>query len=421
MKPGIYRGIPNDVYHGGPGISKSGLDLIRKSPAHYRAVVTAANDNGERRPTAAQALGTALHMLVLEPSEFARTYTLALTRADVPDAIDDAEALKAMVVEINATRLAKIPSTGTKAELIPRIESACMEHRERDLPVCEPLPENPKGTDLKARIAALNEHRQGLLPTSGSRHDLAELLRANGKPVTLWSDVQAEWMANNGHRQILTAEQFEQLRNMRDAVMAHESASKLLAGAGEAELSAYWMQEVRDPKTGEVIGEQLCRCRPDYWRLDGIIGDLKSTEDASEEEFARSIAKWAYHVQDDYYRTGIAEAIRQGGMRIGDYNPVTGEVTYNDEQPHLFPPKAFLFIAVEKTARVVDGQAMCVGVYSLDLESRQLGRVQWQSDLARFTVCENSNEWPGYASGVRQIKLPAWQFQRAAAAAAAAE
>lgn len=413
MKPGIYRGIPNAMYHGGPGISKSGLDLIRKSPAHYRAVVTAENDDA-RRPTPAQAIGTALHMLVLEPAEFARTYTLALQRSDVPDAIDDRDALVAMVGDINKTRLAKIPSTGTKEELIPRIESARLENEQHGLPSCDPLPENPKGTDLKAAIAKLNESRPGMLPVSGSRHDLAEILRANGKPVTLWSDVQAEWQANNGHRQVLTAEQFEQLRNMRDAIEAHPAASKLLKAAGEAELSAYWMQPITDPLTGEVIGEELCRVRPDYLRLDGIVVDLKTTEDASEEEFQRSIAKWAYHVQDDYYLRGISKARAHG---VFEYNVLTGELTPIDFD--LQEPRAFVFIAVEKSARVVDGQAMGVGVYRLDDESRALGRQQWKTDLARYTDCKNSGEWPGYSPKIRQIKLPAWQFTRAAAQAAA--
>lgn len=414
MQPGIYRGLPNHAYHGGPGISKSGLDLIRKSPAHYRAVVTAANDN-ERKPTAAQFLGTALHSLVLEPGEFAKEYTLAPSRADVPDAIDDRELLVAMVTELNAGRKAKLPTSGSKAEQVERIIVEILGGDRTEQHVLEAM----KGAELKAKIDAENATRTGLLPTSGSRHDLADILRANGKPVTLWSDYMAEWNANNGHRTILTHEQFEQLRNMRDAVMAHPAASRLLAGRGEAELSAYWMQKVIDPKTGDVIGEQLCRCRPDYWRVDGYVADLKSTEDASEEEFARSIAKWAYHVQDDYYRTGIAEAIRQGGERIGTWNPVTGEVDYLDDEPAFSPPKAFLFIAVEKTACVVDGQAKGVAVYSLDEESRTLGRMQWQGDLARYTQCQNSGEWPGYSGGVRQIKLPAWQFQRAAAAAAA--
>lgn len=404
MDPGIYRGIPNDQYHHGVGISKSGLDLVRKSPAHYRAVVTAANDN-ERKSTPAQAIGTALHMIVLEPGLFAKTYTLALQRSDVPEAIDDREQLVAMVQELNVGRLPKLPTTGAKADQVARIIEALSDGQpdgqafaERQAERLAPM----KGAELKAEIEAINSTRQGLLPTSGTRHELAELLRANGKPVTLWSDVQSEWLANNGHRQVLTAEQFEQLRNMRDALYADPTISKLLNLPGEAELSAYWMHPVVDPETGEVIGDEMCRVRPDKLCKNGFVLDLKSTESAAEEDFAKSIANWGYDIQDDFYLTGITEAMRQSGG-FEDYAV----------------PRRMIFIAVEKTARVVDGQAMGVAAYTLCDESRVIGRGKWHRSLARYAKCRKTGVWGGYKSGIRQIRLPAWEFVKAAAPGAA--
>jgi len=424
MTPGVFRGVPNDVYHGGPGISKSGLDLVRKSPAHYRAVVNAANDNEPRKPTAAQFIGTAFHALLLEPASFVRDYCLGLQREDVPDAIDDRERLVAMVAELNAGRKAKLPTGGAKADLVERIvgfqrerleaspKSAGVLHDPVDL-------EAMKGTELKAIIEAENANRTGLLPTSGSRHDLAEILRANGVDVTLWSDVQAEWLRNNGHRTVLTREQWDQLHNMRDAVMAHPAASRLLSAPGESELSCYWEQDVVDPTTQEVIGCELCRVRPDFWRHDGIVVDLKTTEDASEEAFARSIATYGYHVQDAFYRHGIAEAMRQGGVRVGEWNPLDGTITYREDVTRWQAPRAFVFVAVEKTACVVDGEAKGVAVYSLDDESRALGAMQWQADLRTFARCKAAGQWPGYSPKIRNIKLPAWQAKRTAETLAA--
>jgi exodeoxyribonuclease VIII len=71
MKPGIYTSdqLSNEGYHSSEGVSKSGLDLILRSPAHYRF--------GERRvPTRAMEIGTALHCAVLEPERFATDYML---------------------------------------------------------------------------------------------------------------------------------------------------------------------------------------------------------------------------------------------------------------------------------------------------------------------------------------------------------
>ncbi len=57
--------MTNKEYHQSPGISKSGLDLINRSPAHYRW----AQDN-PFEPTAAMRIGTLTHLAVLEPDRF---------------------------------------------------------------------------------------------------------------------------------------------------------------------------------------------------------------------------------------------------------------------------------------------------------------------------------------------------------------
>lgn len=63
IKPGIYEGIPNEAYHAGPGISKSGLWTIHtQTPAHYKF--------GERVTSAAFDLGEACHLAILQPELF---------------------------------------------------------------------------------------------------------------------------------------------------------------------------------------------------------------------------------------------------------------------------------------------------------------------------------------------------------------
>lgn len=71
MKPGIYTSdqLSNEAYHAAPGISKSGLDLIARSPAHYAYAAP-------RTATRAMEIGTALHCAILEPERFATDYML---------------------------------------------------------------------------------------------------------------------------------------------------------------------------------------------------------------------------------------------------------------------------------------------------------------------------------------------------------
>jgi len=65
----IVSGMPNEVYHNLDVISKSGLDLIDRSPAHYAYRST-------YESTRALEIGTAVHSAVLEPDLFKQTYML---------------------------------------------------------------------------------------------------------------------------------------------------------------------------------------------------------------------------------------------------------------------------------------------------------------------------------------------------------
>lgn len=378
MKPGVYEGIPNAEYHGGPGISKSGLDLVHRSPMHYNAVVTAAND---RTPTPAQEIGTAVHMAILEPEEFAKTYCLSLRRSDVPDAIDDREVLVEMVNKLNETRLPKLSTSGKKDELIERI-IAEVAPRNADVGALASSGElaNMKGDELKAIITADNAEREGKLSTSGCRHELANLLRENGVEVTLWSDVLEEWQRNNSERKVLSPEAFEQIFAMRDAVMNHPAAFAIL-------------HHVKD-----------------------IIGDLKTTEDASPEGFAKSIANWRYDVQHAYYMDGTRLALEQGKcnppqegkaeLSVYWTDPVTGVLCRCRPDFWRGYPKHFAFIAVEKKP------PYAVGVYVLDSEGVEIGRAQYQHDLRVYAECVRSGEWPGYGDKIQTISIPGWHANK---------
>lgn len=76
IEPGFYPDIPEDDYHHGAGISKSGLDLVNKSARHYHV-----GKYNPKPPTPAMVFGSALHCLVLEPERFERDYIAEPTEA----------------------------------------------------------------------------------------------------------------------------------------------------------------------------------------------------------------------------------------------------------------------------------------------------------------------------------------------------
>ena len=62
-------GMPNDAYHAYQAWNKSSLDLIARSPAHYRY-------SAKREATRAMEIGSAVHAAILEPELFERDYML---------------------------------------------------------------------------------------------------------------------------------------------------------------------------------------------------------------------------------------------------------------------------------------------------------------------------------------------------------
>jgi exodeoxyribonuclease VIII len=264
---GLIPDLPIDQYHGGIGVSKSQLDQIAKSPAHYQYARTAP----KKDPTAAQRFGSLTHLAVLEPHK-----------------------LNVVV-----------------------------------------------GPDLN-------------------------------KNTKEWKAFKAQVEAEG--KEIVTQEEFDTLEGMKAAVYAHPAAARLL-GHGPVEHSAYWI----DPATG-----LLCRCRPDKLirtERGVILVDLKTTEDASEAEFSRSIENYRYHVQAAFYTDGIEAAL--------------GE-----------PVAAFAFIAVEKKAPYA---VACYQLATVDIED---GREAYQADLFRLQECMTRNEWPAYSPRIETITRPAWAKRR---------
>ena len=70
--PGVYTDLDSAKYHAAPGLSKSGLDQFRKSPAHYQAWL-----NEEGKDTPALRFGRLAHMSLFEPEKFLASTAIA--------------------------------------------------------------------------------------------------------------------------------------------------------------------------------------------------------------------------------------------------------------------------------------------------------------------------------------------------------
>lgn len=70
MEMGIYTRdqLSNEQYHASAGISKSGLDLIDRSPSHFKAK--------SFESTRAMEIGSAIHCAILEPEIFGQEYAV---------------------------------------------------------------------------------------------------------------------------------------------------------------------------------------------------------------------------------------------------------------------------------------------------------------------------------------------------------
>ena len=102
-------------------------------------------------------------------------------------------------------------------------------------------------------------------------------------------------MASIG-KEIVSHDEFVQLSAIAAAVQQDPEAASLLAGAGVNESSYFW--------TDEATGIPM-RCRPDRYREDGLLVDVKTTASIEHYAFRRSVWDYGYDRQAALYIDGI--------------------------------------------------------------------------------------------------------------------
>lgn len=159
------------------------------------------------------------------------------------------------------------------------------------------------------------------------------------------------------------------LTGMASAVQANSTAMELLQGRTETEISLVWSE--LDIK---------CKARIDAYNLEQrCIIDLKTTQDASPSEFARSVAAFGYHIQAAWYMRAMRRA--------------------------KFDVETMVFIAVEKTA------PYGVACYTLDSEAIAEGEREVARLLPILSNCIHTNNWHGYDEMIQTLRLPRWAIR----------
>lgn len=176
--------------------------------------------------------------------------------------------------------------------------------------------------------------------------------------------------------EILRPFEWDQCEAIHDAVWAKQSASGLMDGPGDVELSLVW----QDEETGVMCKGRLDRRSPDIRGTgEGAIVDLKTTRSASPREFERSIFTFGYHRQAALYLDGA----HAHGSRM----------------------KHYVIVAVEKEP------PYGVAVYRLTEGAIEAGRDENRQLLRLYGECERAGRWPDYPDEVRDVSLPdyAWK------------
>jgi len=169
---------------------------------------------------------------------------------------------------------------------------------------------------------------------------------------------------------VLKSGDMQDANALKDAVLAHPKAGKVVQSTGQAELSIVWV----DPETGVVCKGRFDWHTPTY--AGGAVVDLKTTVDASPGAFERAVFKFGYHRKGAHYLRGAR---------------VLG-----------IPTAHFVMIAAEKTP------PYGVILYRLMDDAVRLGEVQLDFALARYAECQRTGEYPGYTTDVVDIGVPRW-------------
>lgn len=167
------------------------------------------------------------------------------------------------------------------------------------------------------------------------------------------------------------------LRIRQQALSDKELREALEHPGGRGEVSAYW----RDERTGV-----LCKCRPDWVMPVGdkacVLFDAKTFATGGADEFARQAARMGYDFQAAFYTDGF---MRATGLNVLAFI----HIVIADEWPHP------------------------INLVQLGERSINTGRAKYRRALDTYAECVKTNNWPGYAPGIKLVEMPNYALEEA--------
>ena len=171
----------------------------------------------------------------------------------------------------------------------------------------------------------------------------------------------AAFVAENDNKTVISQEDFEQICDMRKAVLEHPLAPALLSG--EHEKTYVWA----DDETGELCKIRL-DCLTEFEKRPTIV-DYKTVSSSEDGVFERECRKYGYKIQAGMYTEGLFMAT--------DFRVDAG----------------FAFVTQEKTP------PYAVRVYRVDPGFISQGNRQFHELLRYYHQCKKTDTWPGYSDG----------------------
>lgn len=182
-------------------------------------------------------------------------------------------------------------------------------------------------------------------------------------------DTIADFSAKHPGKTLVAPDEWEAITEMANAVREHKSAAWALS-RGLAEHAVFWNSDIDDTP---------CKAKIDFLNTEeGVLVDLKTTDNAHPYSFAKSIATLHYHRQAAMYLDGV----RAGAP--------------------AYPIQQFVFVVVQNRP------PFHVATYTPDEDMIKRGRDEYRRLLETLAYCRRTSSWPGLPEVFQEISLPSW-------------